>query len=180
MENKKYFYIGRKEALNNESYVLKISKNKIKNFKKLYGDNCIEFFGENLPPYVTVEGDLARESTISELYARGVYKLKSDEFIKDDKVYTTKDFHVDEDIICPVFDKNQMRWIESASLDNIIKHWFDRCMECSNMLSNIERLGFKNSYDYLKYNEELEEYRRKYIDATHELALSLNTTTKRA
>lgn len=174
MDNKKYFYIGRKEALNNESYVFKISKNKIKSFKKIYGDNCVEFFGENLPPYVTVEGDLARESTIPELYARGVYNLKPDEFIKEGTIYTTKDFTIDEDIISPVFDKKEMKWVESASMDTIVKHWYDKCMECSNTLNNIERIGFENSYDYLKYNEKLEEYKNKYINATHELALSLN------
>lgn len=174
MEDKKYFYIGKKEALNNESYVFKVSKNKIKSFKKIYGDNCVEFFGENLPPYVTIEGDSARESTIPELYARGIYNLKPDEFIKEGTIYTTKDFTIDEDIISPVFDKKEMKWVESASMDTIVKHWYGKCIECSNTLNNIERIGFKNSYDYLKYSEKLEEYKNKYINATHELALSLN------
>lgn len=174
MGNKKYFYIGRKEALNNESYVFEVSKNKIKSFKKIYGDNCVEFFGEHLPPYVTVEGDSARESTIPELYARGIYNLKPDEFIKDGVVYTTTDFPIEDDIISPIFDKKEMKWIESASMEDIIQHWFDKCMECSNMLTNIEIIGFKNSYDYLKCNKKLEEYKNKYIEATHELALSLN------
>lgn len=174
MIEKKYFYIGKKEALNNESLIFKISSKKINNFKDIYGDNCVEFFGENLPYYVTIDGDIAREATLVDLYNRGVYKLQEHEFVKDGVIYNIYDFEVSSDIILPVFDKNEMKWVESATPEDISLFWWNKCIECSQEILNIEKAGFEGGIKHIELNNKLDEYREKYINVNHELALNID------
>ena len=89
MENM-FIYIDREEAKTGVSLVYSVSKDRILNFKELYKDEAIEFYGSNLPHYITYleESDSIRESTKIEIYEKGFIELESFEFVEDGEIKT--------------------------------------------------------------------------------------------
>lgn len=125
-----YFYIGREEALKHQSLVYAVSDTKIINFKDQFGENSIEFYGDNLPFYLTVlENDEVREATNIELYKYGLYELSESEFVKDDNIYNISDFAIPENIVKPIFNKETMSWEEGASEKEIADFLFNLKVE---------------------------------------------------
>ncbi|MGL5715370.1 MAG: hypothetical protein ACRCX2_20295 [Paraclostridium sp.] len=117
--NKQYFYIGKEEALKHQSMVYAVSQEPIEFYKEILGDNAVEFYTENLPHYITVDGETPRESTHIELYKAGIYELNDGEFIHDETILSIHDFEIPEGTLKPVFDYNQLKWIETATPEEI-------------------------------------------------------------
>lgn len=171
----KYFYIGKEQALRNESLVYSVSDKMIENYKEIFGDNCIEYVGDNLPYYLTFEEDgTVREATTVELYKKGIYKLSENEFIKDDKLYSIYDFPIPNDMIRPVFDKESLEWKDKSSCEDRVLFWKERCRSVSYEMLVLEKAGLDGDADYMRLKQKLEEFKNNYMTASHELALEMD------
>ncbi|MGL5100398.1 MAG: hypothetical protein ACRC6B_10300 [Fusobacteriaceae bacterium] len=119
---KQYYYIGKKEALKNLSMVYAVSDERIQNYKTHINENAIEFYGDNLPYYVTVlEDETVREATTIELYKNGIYELCDYEFVNGDKISTIYDFEIPEEGVNLQFNYDQLKWIETATDEELIE-----------------------------------------------------------
>lgn len=173
----KYFYIGKEQALRNESLVYSVSDYKIKDYKDIFGENCVEYIGDSLPHYLTIEKDgVVREAKDIELYERGVYSLNSNEFIKDNKIYNAYDFPIPETIVRPFFNNDRLMWEESATLDEIVSFWKEKCKILSLDIMILERIGLNGDFEYISTKTKLDKCKEMYMLATHELALEINKT----
>lgn len=171
----KYFYIGKQQALRNESFVYAVSDTPIENYSEIFGENCVEYIGDNLPYYVTIEENgKVREATRIELYKRGIIQLSGYEFIKDNQILSMYDYPIPEDIIKPVFDKEKLQWFESATTDEKLIYWKERCRNISSEMLVLEKAGLDGDADYMKLKSQLEESKTNYITASHELALEMD------
>ncbi|MGL4998353.1 MAG: hypothetical protein ACRC5T_05235 [Cetobacterium sp.] len=122
----KYFYVGKKEATKHQSMVYAVSDTKIEDYINKINSDAIEFYGEDLPFYLTVvNGDEVREATDIELYKSGIYKLYESEFIKDDTIMNINDFEIPDNIVKPVFNYGDTVWEESATEEEIDEYIFN-------------------------------------------------------
>lgn len=177
MENK-YFYIGKEQALRNESFVYCVSDERIYNFNDIFGENCIEYVGQNLPHYITLEeSGIVREATNIELYKRGIYKIRDDEFIKDDVIYSIYDYYIDEGMIRPIFNIDKCTWEESATLEEKSIFWRERCKLISSEIMILERAGLEGDFEYITLQEDLNISKNNYMTASRELALEMDKLT---
>ena len=171
----KYFYIGKEQALRNESLVYCVSDTAIDGYVDVFGKNCIEYVGTNLPHYITVEDNgMVREATDIELYKKGIYKIRDDEFIKDDAIYSIYDYYIDEDMIRPIFNIDKCMWEESATLEEKLIFWKDRCKNISSKMLILENAGLEGDLEYITLQEGLNKAKENYIAASHELALEMD------
>lgn len=122
--NKQYFYIGKEEALKHQSMVYAVSQEPIEFYKEILGENAVEFYTDNLPYYVAIDGDTVREATNLELYESGIYELLEGEFIHGDKILNVYDFEIPEGILKPAFNYDELRWEETATAEEIAEHAF--------------------------------------------------------
>ena len=110
-----YLYLDRESVKNGMPCVIDKSITQIKEYKKIYGEYCIEFYG-NLPYYVglDLETDTLREATLSELVERGDYILKQGEYIDNNEIiYIEKPFE-----FCKAL-WNGKEWIEIGTKEEI-------------------------------------------------------------
>lgn len=121
---KQYYYIGKEEALKHQSMVYGVSEFRVENYKDKFGNNSIEFYGDNLPYYLTVVGEEVREATNIELYKSGIYELTEGEFINNDSILNIGNFGVPEDMVKPVFDHKTLCYIETATAEEIDEYNF--------------------------------------------------------
>lgn len=85
-----YYYVDKIEAIKGNSLVLAIRSDKIKDYKKVLGDNAVEYQGDNLPFYITYDSktDTVRESTELEKVKRGQLTLEDNQIIIDNRIIT--------------------------------------------------------------------------------------------
>lgn len=117
--NKQYFYIGKEEALKHQSMVYAVSQEPIKFYKEILGENAVEFYTDNLPYYVSIDGDTVREATNLELYESGMYELLEGEFIHGNKILNVNDFEIPEGTLKPAFNYDELKWVETATQEEI-------------------------------------------------------------
>lgn len=170
----KYFYIGKKEAQKGLSLVYAFSNKKVENYKQVYGENCIEFVGDRLPHYITIDGDIAREATTIELYERGIYELADGEFLKDGRIYNIYQFPIPEGIVLPYFNKDTLEWEDVATLEDKINFYKSNCENIAMRLLVLDRAGINKNSEYYELVKKLETFKQKYKEYEHELATKMN------
>ena len=85
-----YYYVDKIEAIKGNSLVLATRSDEIKDYKKILGDNAVEYKGESLPFYITYDSktDTVRESTELEKVKRGQLHLAENQIIIDNQIIT--------------------------------------------------------------------------------------------
>ena len=80
-----YYYVDKIEAIKGNSLVLAICSDKIKDYKKVLGENAVEYQGDNLPFYITYDSktNTIREATEVEKVKRGQLTLEDNQIIFD-------------------------------------------------------------------------------------------------
>lgn len=158
----KYFYIGKKEAQKGLSLVYAFSDKKVENYKQMYGQNCIEFVGDTLPHYITVDGDIAREATTIELYERGIYELVDGEFLKDGRIYNIYQFPIPDGIVLPYFNKDTLEWEDVATIDDNINFYKQGCEQSAMRLLVLDKAGLWGTPEYTDAEQKLERFKAEY------------------
>lgn len=85
-----YYYVDKIEAIKGNSLVLAIRSDKIKDYKKVLGENAVEYQGDNLPFYLTYDSktNTIREATEVEKVKRGQLTLEDNQIIIDNQIIT--------------------------------------------------------------------------------------------
>lgn len=85
-----YYYVDKIEAIKGNSLVLATRSDEIKDYKKVLGDNAVEYQGDNLPFFVTYDSktDTIKESTELEKVKRGQLHLAENQIIIDNQIIT--------------------------------------------------------------------------------------------
>lgn len=108
-----YYYVDKIEAIKGNSLVLATRSDKIKDYKKILGDNAVEYKGESLPFYITYDSktDTVRESTELEKVKRGQLHLAENEIIIDNQIIT--------------YDKKYQKVVENKIINKNLKELID-------------------------------------------------------
>lgn len=85
-----HIYLDREQAKRGTSLVKAVEEEKVENYREKFGENTIEFVGDDLPHFITYlsDTDTIREATESEKLARKQIELKDNEVIIDNVIYT--------------------------------------------------------------------------------------------
>ena len=85
---KNYIYLDREKAKEGVSLVYEVSETKVENYKEHFEGNALEFYGDDLPHFITYlkESDSIREATEEEKLERGDRTLNDGEVLIDGKI----------------------------------------------------------------------------------------------
>lgn len=85
---KKYIYLNKEYAKKGIVNIFQISVTAVEDYKKIYRENAIEYYGDFLPHYITYEEnlDLVREATDREKVERGSIKLGENQVLMDNQI----------------------------------------------------------------------------------------------
>lgn len=85
-----YYYVDKIEAIKGNSLVVAIRSDKIENYKKVLGENAVEYSGDSLPFFITYDSktDAIRESTEVEKVKNGQLNLEDNQIIIDNQIIT--------------------------------------------------------------------------------------------
>lgn len=85
-----YYYVDKIEAIKGNSLVVAIRSDKIENYKKVLGENAVEYSGDSLPFFITYDSktDTIRESTEVEKVKNGQLNLEDNQIIIDNQIIT--------------------------------------------------------------------------------------------
>ena len=108
-----YYYVDKIEAIKGNSLVLAICSDKIKDYKKVLGENAVEYQGDNLPFYITYDSktDTIKESTELEKVKRGQLHLAENQIIIDNQIIT--------------YDKNYQKVVDNKIVSKSLKELID-------------------------------------------------------
>lgn len=114
---KKYIYLDREKAKKGISLVFKMSETKVENYKKYFEGNALEFYGEDLPHFITYleESDSIRPATEEEKLERGDKVLNDGEVIIGGKIVSYDSYSqkiVDDQIV----DKTRQDYINEGTI----------------------------------------------------------------
>ena len=143
---------------------------RIENYIEHFGENTVEFEGEDLPHYITLDEvtGKVRAATVQELYARGEYILNENEYLKEGIVKDVPP--IPEGMIKPEFDEEKEEWVETATKDDILEYYKQQIIQTVREIGVNEAAGF---YDE-GLNKQLEELKRKHLELSHEIANEIN------
>lgn len=108
-----YYYVDKIEAIKGNSLVLAIRSDKIKDYKKVLGENAVEYSGDSLPFFVTYDSktDTIKESTELEKVKRGQLHLAENQIIIDNQIIT--------------YDKNYQKVVDNKVVNKSLKELID-------------------------------------------------------
>ena len=108
-----YYYVDKIEAIKGNSLVLATRSDKIKDYKKVLGDNAVEYQGDNLPFFVTYDSktDTIKESTELEKVKRGQLHLAENQIIIDNQIIT--------------YDKKYQKVVDNKIINKNLKELID-------------------------------------------------------
>ncbi|UUV18058.1 hypothetical protein NRK67_12270 [Fusobacteria bacterium ZRK30] len=101
---KNYIYLDREKAKEGVSLVYEVSETKIENYEEYFEGNAVEFYGEDLPHFITYleETDSIREATEEEKLKRGDRVLNDGEVLMNGKIVSYDSYSqkiVDDQIV---------------------------------------------------------------------------------
>lgn len=143
---------------------------RIEDYIEQFGENTVEFEGEDLPHYITLDEATGkvRAATVQELYERGEYLLNEDEYLKEGIVKEVPP--IPSGIIKGEFDEEKEEWIETATKDDILDYYKQQIIETVREIGVREAAGFYDS----NLAHQLEELKKKHLDLSHEIANEMN------
>ena len=114
---KKYIYLDREKAKEGVSLVYEVSETKIENYEEYFEGNAVEFYGEDLPHFITYleESDSIREATEEEKLERGDRVLNDGEILVDGKI-TSYDSYSQKIVDDQIVDKTRQDYITEGTI----------------------------------------------------------------
>ncbi len=114
---KNYIYLDREKAKEGVSLVYEVSKTKIENYEEYFEGNALEFYGEDLPHFITYleESGSIRGATEEEKLERGDRVLNDGEILIDGKIVSYDSYSqkiVDNQIV----DKTRQDYITEGAI----------------------------------------------------------------
>ena len=96
-------------------------------------------------PVLQEDGTL-REATDKELIEKGIAELHEFEVLVGDTVKSIYDFPISENLVKPIFNKETLQWVESATPEEIVQHEDNKQIEFYNSELNLATKAF-TEYD---------------------------------
>ncbi|UUV16926.1 hypothetical protein NRK67_03195 [Fusobacteria bacterium ZRK30] len=114
---KNYIYLDREKAKEGVSLVYEVSETKIENYKEYFEGNAVEFYGVDLPHFITYleKTDSIREATEEEKLERGDRVLNDGEVLMNGKIVLYDSYSqkvVDDQIV----DKTRQDYITEGEI----------------------------------------------------------------
>lgn len=108
-----YYYVDKIEAIKGNSLVVAIRSDKIENYKKVLGENAVEYSGDSLPFFITYDSktDTIRESTEVEKVKNGQLNLEDNQIIIDNQIIT--------------YDKKYQKVVDNKLVNKSLKELID-------------------------------------------------------
>lgn len=161
------------ENYRNRIYMILEDKEQLKN--PMITSDYVVYIGTELlkNPFLQEDGIL-REATGKELIDKGLYILEDYEVLVGDDIKNIYEFPIPEELIIPQFDKENLVWIESATSEDKVSFWKNRCKEISQQMLVLEKAGLEGDCEYITLQAMLADYKDKYMTASHELALEMD------
>ncbi|MDY4010168.1 MAG: DUF4376 domain-containing protein [Fusobacterium gastrosuis] len=127
-----YIYLDKEKAKEGIALVVAVLEEQNKNYKKDYGENIVEFIGEDLPHYITYveETDSVREATEEEKVARQQITLEDNQVIIDNIIYT--------------YNKQYQKVVNNKIVDKTIKELIEEGILTLEEVKKIKREELKN------------------------------------
>lgn len=112
---KKYIYLDREKAKEGISLVYEVSETKIENYKEYFEGNAVEFYGEDLPHFITYieETNSIRGASEEEKLKRGDRILNDGEVLIDGKILSY-DNYSQKVVGNQIVDKNRQDYINEG------------------------------------------------------------------
>jgi ASC-1-like (ASCH) protein len=118
---KNYIYLDREKAKQGTSLVFKVSETKVDNYKEYFEGNAVEFYGEDLPHFITYlkDSDSIRAATEEEKLEKGDRILNDEEVVIDGKI-VSYDSYSQKIVEDQIVDKTRQDYINEGiiSLDS--------------------------------------------------------------
>lgn len=130
-----YYYVDKIEAIKGNSLVLAIHPDKIKDYKKVLGENAVEYSGDSLPFFITYDSktDSVRESTELEKVKRGQLTLENNQVIINNQIIT--------------YDKKYQKVVDNKIIDKTLKELFEENLVTIDEIKEQKREELKNIRD---------------------------------
>lgn len=130
-----YIYLDKEKAKEGIALVVAVLEEQNKNYKKDYGENIVEFIGEDLPHYITYveETDSVREATEEEKVARQQITLEDNQVIIDNIIYT--------------YNKQYQKVVNNKIVDKTIKELIEEGILTLEEVKKIKRKELKQIRD---------------------------------
>ena len=140
---KKYFVLDKQTIIDKYENRLKyVSEVKVtpKEDEVVYYDYKLLMF-----PFLQENGTL-REATDRELIEKGICSLAENQVLVGEEAKYTYEFPMSPDLVKPIFDKNTLQWVESATPEEIVEHEENKKVEFYNSELNLATKAF-TEYD---------------------------------
>ena len=85
-------------------------------------DDEVVYFGSNILRHPFLENGKLREATDRELLDKGLYTLSENEVLVGDTAKMIYEFPIPEGMAKPVFNKETLKWEETATAEEIAEH----------------------------------------------------------
>lgn len=158
-----YFYLSKKYAEKGDVYCYTYEqKERIVDFKKKFGEDCIEYKGEYLPADIVLVGDTIREMTAQEKYDKRKELDTSRNYVKDGKVEQIPPQPAG--LTKPFFDRDKGEWVETATLAEIVEIKRNIFLSLYKDKKMLEEIGEEDE----QLNAEVEKAKEEYLKAKEE------------
>lgn len=143
---------------------------RIDNFIEEFGENTVEFEGEDLPHNITIDktSGKVRAATIQELYERGEYNPNENEYIKGGVLKTKP--KIPKNMFKPEFDIETEKYIEMATKSELLEFFKHSIITLVSEIETYKRAGF---YPEKKIIDKLEQLKKDHYNLSFEMALEV-------
>lgn len=147
-KQEKIYVLDKKEILENyknKAYMVFYDKENLKS--PMMNDSHVVFIGTDLLNFPVLQEDgTLREATDKELIEKGIAELHEFEVLVGDTVKSIYDFPISENLVKPIFNKDTLQWVESATPEEIVEHEDNKQIEFYNSELNLATKAF-TEYD---------------------------------
>lgn len=123
-KKEKIYVLDKKEIVENyknKAYMVFYDSENLKS--PMINDSHVIFIGTDLLNFPVLQEDgTLREATDKELIEKGIAELHEFEVLVGDTAKSIYEFPISENLVKPIFDKETLQWVESATMDEIITH----------------------------------------------------------
>lgn len=149
-EKEKYYILNKKSVIEEfKNIVVSVSETPLKvGVGSVFSEeHYILYKGYNLLNFPVLQEDgTLREATDKELIEKGIAELHEYEVLVGDTAKSIYDFPISEDLVKPTFDKTLLKWVESATPQEVVEHEDFKKVEFYNSELNLATKAF-TEYD---------------------------------
>ena len=161
---KKYIYLDKNKAIQGIAEVIRTSNTKIENYNYYFERNAIEYYSNDIPGWIAydIDTDTIREATIQELFDRGKYIPKDNQYVKDGII---KDIPLmPNEFIKGEFNIETETWIETSTLEDKINKCEYMILEKTKELKLYQDAGFEGSFKVEELKNKIEKLKNNLLN----------------